>query len=106
MELKQYQEKSKRTLNGKLTNKEQISNMLLGIQGETGEIADIFKKHFYQGHDIDFKHLQEEIGDTMFYITNLCNVLGFDLETVIEKNYEKLLTRYPNGFDKNKSINR
>ena len=93
-------------MNVESSKMEQIHNMVFGIVGETGEVVDILKKHIYQGHDLYKEDLSEEIGDVMFYVVNLCNLLDLDLETIIEGNYNKLLLRYPEGFDKQKSINR
>ena len=106
MNLREYQEKSKRTLNYDLTFEQLLSNMVFGIVGETGEVVDILKKHLYQGHDLDKDHIAEELGDIMFYIVNLCNLLNLDLQTIIEENYNKLLKRYPNGFEVKRSVNR
>ena len=46
------------------------------------------------------------MGDIMFYMANLCNILEIDLETILDYNYNKLLNRYPNGFDVERSVNR
>ena len=106
MRLREYQEQSKRTLNTELDKKDQLTNMVIGIMGESGEVADIVKKSLYQGHKLDRENIAEEIGDIMFYIVNLCNVLDLDLETLIANNYYKLLERYPNGFEVSRSVNR
>ncbi|OHW62925.1 MazG nucleotide pyrophosphohydrolase domain protein [Andreesenia angusta] len=102
-----YQERAKRTLNDKGKDFEQmVSHMLMGIQGESGEVADLFKKHFHQEHDLDTEKVLEEMGDVMFYIANLCNVMGISLQEVCERNIIKLMKRYPEGFDAERSINR
>ena len=106
MRLREYQEQSKRTLNRDLDKKDQLTNMIIGIMGESGEVADIIKKSLYQGHKLDRENISEEIGDMMFYIVNLCNLLDLDLETLIANNYYKLLERYPNGFEVSRSVNR
>lgn len=106
MDLKNFQEVSVRTMNNELTFEQKVTNCLMGIQGETGEIADIFKKHMYQGHDLDLEHVEEELGDVMFYIVNLATLYNIDMEDVIEKNFEKLLNRFPNGFSAADSIAR
>lgn len=106
MRLREYQEQSKRTLNQSLDKKDQLTNMIIGVMGESGEVADIIKKSLYQGHDLDREKISEEIGDVMFYIVNLCNILELDLETIISNNYFKLLNRYPNGFEVARSVNR
>ena len=64
------------------------------------------KKHYYQGHDLDIEHIKEELGDVMFYIVNLCNVLDLDLEALLYQNHAKLVKRYPNGFNEKDSIER
>lgn len=106
MDIKEYQEKSKRTLPTNFTDEELIKNMCLGLGGEIGEVLDIFKKYFYQGHSLDIKNVIDEMGDIMFYMANLCNILEIDLEIILDYNYNKLLNRYPNGFDVERSVNR
>lgn len=106
MQLKEYQEKSKRTMNMDLEKREALSNMIFGITGETGEVVDLFKKHLFQGHDLDIQHLKEELGDVMFYMVNLCNLIGVQMEDIIEGNHNKLLKRYPDGFSEEASIKR
>lgn len=101
-----YQEETKRTLNKELSQRELLSNMGLGIAGEGGEIADIIKKHLFQGHALNKEHLFEEIGDQLWYISNLCNLCGFNMEDVMEYNVEKLRERFPEGFSEKRSINR
>lgn len=102
-----YQEKAMRTLNQDGKDFEQmVSHMLMGIQGESGEVADLFKKYFHQEHDLSIEKVTEELGDVMFYIANLCNVMGISLQEVCERNIVKLIKRYPEGFDSERSINR
>jgi NTP pyrophosphatase (non-canonical NTP hydrolase) len=106
MEIKEYQNKSIRTINKKLTTEQLISNMVFGANGELGEVTDILKKHLYQGHELDIQHLKEEIGDIMFYLVNLASIYEIDFSEVLQINIDKLMERYPDGFDKNRSINR
>lgn len=106
MNIIEYQAKSKRTLNNDLTEEQLISNMVMGITGETGEVVDILKKWMYQGHTLKLNDIEEELGDVMFYIVNLCNLLGLELQDSINNNYNKLLKRYPEGFSTERSVNR
>ena len=101
-----YQKLSVRTLNSDLTPKETIINMVMGIAGETGEVVDLFKKHFYQEHKLDKDKIKEELGDIMFYIVNLCTLLDIDAKDMLGSNIKKLQNRYPKGFDAERSINR
>ena len=68
----------------------------LGLGGESGEVLDIIKKVFRDQKPIEEvkDHLKEELGDVLWYIANLCNVLGFDLENVAIENKLKLNKRY------------
>jgi NTP pyrophosphatase (non-canonical NTP hydrolase) len=106
MNIVEYQEQSKRTVNISLSKEQLVSNMVFGINGETGEVTDILKKHLYHSHELDLQHLKEELGDIMFYLVNLATIYKIDFSEVLQINVDKLLKRYPNGFDKNKSINR
>lgn len=107
MSIDEYQRRSLRTLNTEGKSQEQIiSGLLLGIHGESGEISDIFKKHYNQGHGLDLDHVVEEIGDTMFYMVNLCNILEINMNDVLQQNIDKLLRRYPDGFESERSTNR
>lgn len=106
MEIQEYQRLSTRTLNKDLTKEQQVSNMVAGIFGEGGEVADQIKKAFYQGHELDKKHLQEELGDLMFYVTNLATIYNISMENVLEDNINKLKKRYKNGFSAKASIDR
>lgn len=83
-----------------------LLNGLMGLNGESGECIDIMKKHIFQGHELDREHLIEELGDVAWYLAVCCEGLGVSLEEVMEKNIEKLRARYPEGFDKARSINR
>ena len=106
MELEEYQIKATRTMNPNLDFKESVLNMALGLSGEVGEVNDLLKKHYFQGHDLDLSHLKEEIGDVFFYLVKLCTLFHIDATRCIEDNEYKLQLRYPNGFEAKKSINR
>lgn len=106
MDIKTYQLEAIRTLNYDSSTNETVCNMVMGINGEVGEVTDILKKFLFQGHPLNIADLEEEIGDVMFYIANLCNIYNLKLENILEENIEKLLKRYPNGFESKRSIER
>ncbi|HTK05992.1 MAG TPA: nucleoside triphosphate pyrophosphohydrolase family protein [Ktedonobacteraceae bacterium] len=78
----------------------------LGIGGEAGEVVDHLKKVLYHGHDLDTNALCKEIGDLLWYLILLCETTGLTLDEVMQANVEKLRKRYPEGFDRQRSLNR
>lgn len=101
-----YQELARMTANDGGTDKERLTNWALGLTGEAGEVADIIKKHAFHGHKLDKEELLKELGDTLWYLANLAYDLDLWFSEVAEENIEKLQGRYPEGFSKERSINR
>ena len=64
------------------------------------------KKHLAQGHDLDRDKMIKELGDVAWYLAETAYALDVPLEEVMVKNIEKLKARYPEGFDKERSIHR
>lgn len=98
-----YQDKIENTRNFKET---ELVNYTLGLVCEAGEFGDIIKKHLYHGHELNIEKVKAELGDILWYLGNVCNVLDIELKDVASKNIEKLEKRYPNGFSETDSINR
>lgn len=101
MNFQQYQAKTTETAadNG-------IEILLLGLAGEAGEVCDYMKKVLGHGHELDLVNLQSELGDVLWYLAQICQKTGLDLEMVAVANLAKLAERYPDGFDPERSKNR
>ncbi len=99
MNLKQYQKLVHRTAGNMMNDDDkQIMNWGLGIAGEAGDVAGCIKETV--GHKNDqTAGTRENLGDTMWYIAEICNFYGWDLNEILEENIEKLKKRYPNGFE-------
>ena len=106
MTFNEYQKCALRTERGMNKELPRVLNGALGLCGESGEFADILKKHYFQGHPIDKEHMAKELGDILWYIAIAADAIGYDLETIAIMNDRKLLARYPNGFESEKSLNR
>lgn len=63
----------------------------IGASGETGELLDIAKKRLVYGKEIDVVNVIEEIGDTLHYLTYMCDAVGITFEECMEANERKLL---------------
>ena len=89
-----------------LTANELLLNSALGLCGESGEVADLVKKHRFQGHDLDLDHVAKELGDISWYLAVGAYAIGLDLESIFRMNKEKLEARYPDGFSTDRSLHR
>lgn len=105
MTFNEYQELALRTAS-KEAFERPILNAILGLSGESGECADIVKKHEFQGHELDLNKLKDEASDIMWYIALLAEGLGVTIEDIAVHNVEKLKKRYPEGFDSKISTDR
>ena len=83
-----------------------LANAGLGLTGEAGEVADLIKKHLYQGHDLPCEKIVEELGDMMWYIALTADLIGKGMEEIMQANIDKLWSRYPHGFRAEDSIHR
>lgn len=106
MNINEYQELAMRTLNQDLNKKDVLINGVMGLCGEAGEAIDVVKKHLAQGHELDREQLIKELGDVAWYLAETATALDVSLEDVLQKNIEKLEKRYPDGFEKGRSVNR
>jgi NTP pyrophosphatase (non-canonical NTP hydrolase) len=74
---------------------------LLGLCGETGEVAEAWKKMVRdKGGKIDLEFLatiKKELGDVLWYLWALGHELGFSLEDIANTNIRKLLDRKDRG---------
>ncbi len=106
MTINEYQKLAMTTLNPALSEKEILLNGVMGLCGESGEAIDLVKKYLMQGHDLDKAHLAKELGDVAWYLAETATAIGYDLETILQANIDKLKARYPDGFDAARSMHR
>ena len=106
MTINEYQRLALRTLNPELEPRDVLINGVMGLCGEAGEAIDLVKKHLAQGHPLDTARLAAELGDVAWYLAETAHAIGYDLETVLRMNIEKLERRYPQGFSAEQSIHR
>jgi NTP pyrophosphatase (non-canonical NTP hydrolase) len=98
----EYQQAALRTA----SEKDMLINGALGLCGESGEFADMVKKHKFQGHDLDREKAAKELGDICWYIAVSAESIGYDMDDIMQMNIDKLMKRYPDGFRASDSINR
>lgn len=105
MDINIYQKLAERTINKDLNDGEREKHALFGMVGELGEILSMYQKE-YQGHAIDETHLKKELGDLLWFMAEYCTANGWEMAEIGKMNIEKLIARYPQGFTKERSLNR
>jgi NTP pyrophosphatase (non-canonical NTP hydrolase) len=75
---------------------EEAMYLALGLNGEAGEVAEAIKKWWRDGK-IDVNLLEKELGDVMWYVSQLANCFNLDLAEVLIKNRDKLIDRQNRG---------
>jgi NTP pyrophosphatase (non-canonical NTP hydrolase) len=77
--------------------KNELFHLVLGLVGESGEIAEKMKKLVRdQASDetkIDKADMSKELGDVLWYVAVLANYLELPLEDIAQKNIAKLADR-------------
>lgn len=106
MTINEYQKAALRTAPKSLSPIQKLTNGLMGLNGEAGEAIDLMKKHLFQGHSLNTEHVVKELGDVAWYLAISADAIGYDLETILQTNIDKLQKRYPDGFEAEKSIHR
>ena len=73
----------------------------LGLVGESGEVAEKVKKVIRDKNGIfdeESKNgIKKELGDVLWYLSNLCSEFNFSFEDVALQNLEKLKLRAARG---------
>lgn len=73
----------------------------LGLVNEAGEVAGKIKKIFRDKDGVigeaDRQALKSELGDVLWYLTQICTELDLTLAEVAEANLEKLFSRLERG---------
>ena len=106
MTINEYQKLAMRTDNKNMEWRDALLDSVLGLGGESGECEDVVKKYCFQHHELNRKHLIEELGDVAWYLAKCATVLGMNLEDILRANIQKLEGRYPDGFEVDRSVNR
>ncbi len=83
-----------------------LIHYVLGVGTEAGELQDAVKRLVAYNKPLDTVNVKEEIGDIFWYLGRLCDSLGLTFEECMERNIEKLKTRYPNKFTEHSALNR
>lgn len=97
MELNEYHKKAMSTNKSKSVISSEFTYYLLGLAGESGEVIEKFKKEFRNNNgemNLEFKEsIKKELGDVLWYVTAISDMLGYTLEDIAKANNEKTISR-------------
>ena len=100
MDFKTYQKKARLTAQYPNLGSNNIYPTL-GLVGEAGEVAEKVKKVIRDKKGIfdqeSKKAIKKELGDVLWYLSNLCDEFDFKFEEVALQNLEKLKLRAAKG---------
>lgn len=92
-----YQKESRKTWGKGVKGVDPLIYDTLGMLNEGGEFAGKVKKIFRDKEgmisDIDKEALKSELGDVLWYFTQICTELDITLEEVAEANLIKIFSR-------------
>lgn len=87
-----------------------LLDQVFGLVGESGEVAEKFKKIIRDKHgalsDDDKQEIIKELGDILWYINSISHILGFSLEDIAQKNLDKVTDRKVRGAQRGSGDNR
>ena len=96
MDLNTYQQRARSTAQYPSRGENPIYPSL-GLCGEAGEVADKVKKVLRDEAGVFSDERRQaialELGDVLWYVSQLADELGFSLETVAQANLDKLASR-------------
>ena len=100
MDFKTYQKEARKTAQYPNLGSNNIYP-LLGLVGEAGEVAEKVKKVIRDKNglfDDEAKEaIKKELGDVLWYLSNLCTEFNFSFEEVAFQNLKKLKLRAAKG---------
>ena len=91
MDFYEYQNESRKTWIP--DSKNGFIRSVLGLCGESGEIAEKVKKHYRGDCKVESQEICKELGDLLYYIARVADYCKLDLHTIAIENIKKLQSR-------------
>jgi len=82
------------------------SHALCGLVEEVGELMGKYKRALRGDGELDMEGLKKELGDIIWFVSDLSVQLGTDLEEIALMNLDKLSDRRARGMIKGKGDDR
>ena len=110
MTLYEYQKQALTTVTNSQDQTHMILRFVLGLVGESGEVAEKCKKWMRDGNMhldmLDRQDMTKELGDVLWYIATLADQLGISMDEIARVNLDKLQSRASRGVIEGSGDNR
>ncbi len=111
MDFNEYEEKASETaVFNDRTTEYKLMYLALGVAGEAGEVAEKIKKVMRNDNGIvsDEKResIKSEVGDVLWYLSQLSRELGFTIEDAAQANMRKITDRKSRDVIRSEGDNR
>lgn len=91
MEFNEYQNAAHETL----TDDEQVlTNLAIGLASESGSVLELIQNYTFRGHDLKPEQLTKELGDVLWYISQIAEWANISFEEVAMKNLQHVDEKY------------
>ena len=96
-----FDDYQKKAMSTAIDQGSELEQRVLGLVGESGEIADKIKK-WYRDQDgdltkLDRKDLADELGYVLWYVATFADFLGYKFSDIAQANVAKLASRSARG---------
>ena len=98
-----YQDTASETIKPNVQGR--IEYFALGLCGEAGEVAEKIKKHI-RDDKLVTEDVAKELGDVLWYLSQLASCLDYKLSEVAGMNIDKLVSRKSRGVISGEGDNR
>lgn len=97
MDFDEYQDNAKKTAAYPKNLDGGIYYPALGLAGEVGELLNKIKKQARDGRELDKEDIKAELGDVLWYVSQIAHEMGISLDDVAAHNIKKLGNRKERG---------
>ena len=80
------------------SREEMLLDGVMGLYREAGEALDMLREAYYQGHEMDLRRVEVELGEVARYLAMCALAYETPLESIFELNIEIMRRRYPDAF--------
>ena len=107
MDFDHYQRKAAQTRKKPAGEGSELFVTLLGLAGETGQLLSEYKKSIRDGpsHELHKERVGEELGDLLWYLSNVADQFGLRLNHVARTNLQKITARWGGAQQRTTAMN-